>query len=338
LTACRAGRSFSFSFLKKLHLKEVNFGRRKIMNPTRVTTARAELSTGSVTSADGTTIGYRQVGRGPAVVVLHGSNESAASHLQLAQALASEFTVYLPDRRGRGRSGPHQPGHRMATEVEDLQAVVAAAGARSVFGVSIGGLIALRTALVTPAIRQVAAYEPALLLGRSGRYTSWTGRFDQELGRGQVAEALITSLFGFDLAPPALRVLPRRLLVAATNAAMKKEDAQATEDTVTMRQLAPTIGFEGLLLAELAGSIGSLAEVGADVLLMGGDMKRPAFIRPAFDALARTLPRNRCVRFRGLDHGGSSDPGPASRAGQPAVVAPEVLSFFATAHLTGEIQ
>jgi hypothetical protein len=96
-----------------------------------------------------------------------------------------------------------------------------------------------------------------------------------------------------------------------------------------MRQLAPTIGFEGLLLAELAGSIGSLAEVGADVLLMGGDMKRPAFIRPAFDALARTLPRNRCVRFRGLDHGGSSDPGPTNRAGQPTVVAPEVLSFFA---------
>src|SRR5579875_2723682 len=299
------------------------------MPTTRTTSARAELSTGSVTSADGTTIGYQRAGQGPAVVVLHGSNESAASHSQLAQALASDFTVYLPDRRGRGRSGPHRPGHRMATEVEDLQAVVAASGAQSVFGVSISGLIALRTALVTPSIRQVAAYEPALLLDRSGRYTAWTGRFDQELGRGRVADALITSMFGFDLALPALRVLPRRLLVAATNTAMKKEDARATAGIVTMRQLAPTIGFEGLLLAELAGSIGSLAGVHADVLLMGGDMKRPAFIRPAFDALARTLPRNRCVHFQGLDHGGSSDPGPTNRAGQPAVVAPEVLSFFA---------
>ena len=300
------------------------------MPTTRATTAGPVMSIGSVTSADGTTIGYRQIGRGPAVVVLHGSNESAASHTQLAQALASDFTVYLPDRRGRGRSGPHQPDHRMATEVEDLQAVVGASGARSVFGVSISGLIALRTALVTPSIRQVAAYEPALLLDRSARYTSWTGRFDHELRDGQVAEALITSMFGFDLAPPALRMLPRRLLVAATSAAMKKEDAQATTGTVTMRQLAPTIGFEGRLLAEQAGSIGSLAEVGADVLLMGGDMRRPAFIRPAFDALARTLPRNRCVRFGGLDHGGSSDPDPANRGGQPAVVAPEVLSFFAT--------
>ena len=110
---------------------------------------------------------------------------------------------------------------------------------------------------------------------------------------------------------------------------MKKEDGQASRGTVTMRQLAPTIGFEGLLLAELAGAIGTFADVGAEVLLMGGDMKRPAFIRPAFDALARTLPHHQSVRFRGLDHGGSSDPGPTNRSGQPAVVAPEVLSFFA---------
>src|SRR6201995_1493018 len=120
------------------------------MNPASAATAHAELSTGSVTPAAGPTIGYRQTGRGPAVVVLHGSNESGASHTQLAQALASQFTVYLPDRRGRRRSGPRQPGHSMHTEVEDLQAVVAATGAQSVFGVSISGLIALRTALVPP--------------------------------------------------------------------------------------------------------------------------------------------------------------------------------------------
>jgi hypothetical protein len=144
-----------------------------------------------------------------------------------------------------------------------------------------------------------------------------------------VADALITSMYGFDLAPPALRLMPRRLLTAATSTAMKKEDARATAGTVTMRQLAPTIRYEGLLLAELAGAIDACAGVDADVLLMGGDMKRPAFIRPAFDALARVLPRNRCVRFPGLDHGGSSDPGPANRGGQPGVVAPDILTFFA---------
>ena len=69
----------------------------------------AEMTAGSVTSADGTAIGYLRTGDGPAVVMLHGSNESARSHTQLAMALADEFTVYLPDRRGRGLSGPHRP-------------------------------------------------------------------------------------------------------------------------------------------------------------------------------------------------------------------------------------
>ena len=67
----------------------------------------------------------------------------------------------------------------------------------------------------------------------------------------------------------------------------------------------------------------------ADVLLMGGAMKRPAFIRPAFEALAQTLPHIRCVVFPGLGHGGSSDVGPANRGGQPQRVAPVIRSFFA---------
>ena len=74
----------------------------------------AAMTTGSVPSADGTTIGYLRVGQGPAVVILHGSNESARSHTQLALGLADDFTVFMPDRRGRGRSGPHQARPRPA--------------------------------------------------------------------------------------------------------------------------------------------------------------------------------------------------------------------------------
>ena len=86
------------------------------MNTARATEEHSQgMTAGSVTSADGTTIGYLRTGQGPPVVILHGSNESARSHAQLAMALASKFTVYLPDRRGRGRSGPHQPGHSMRT-------------------------------------------------------------------------------------------------------------------------------------------------------------------------------------------------------------------------------
>jgi pimeloyl-ACP methyl ester carboxylesterase len=290
-------------------------------------TNTADMTTGAVLSKDGTRIGYLRVGQGPAVVLLHGSNESARSHIRLAQALADAFTVYLPDRRGRGLSGLHRPDHGICTEVEDLQAVLSASGAERAFGVSIGALIALETARTQPAIRQIAAYEPALLMDTT-RYTGWVGRFDREMARGKVAAALITSLYGLDLAPPAFKLMGRRLAEALTNRALKSEDKKASDDTVTERKLAPTLRYEGLLLAETAGTIGTFAEVPAEVLLLGGDMKRPAFIKPAFDAFSRTLPNNGRMVFRGLEHGGSSDIGPTNRNGKPDVVAPAIRSFF----------
>ena len=67
---------------------------------------RKLFTTDSVSTQDGTTIGYRQLGRGPGLVLLHGSMSSGYNHLQLANALSDAFTVYIPDRRGRGLSGP----------------------------------------------------------------------------------------------------------------------------------------------------------------------------------------------------------------------------------------
>jgi pimeloyl-ACP methyl ester carboxylesterase len=294
-----------------------------------MTITTTEMTAGSVVSRDGTRIGYLRVGRGPAVVLLHGSSESARSHTQLALALADAFTVYLPDRRGRGLSGPHRPDHNIRTEVEDLRAVLAESGAQKVFGSSIGALIVLEAARTQPAIRQVAVYEPGLLMDRSTRYTGWVSRFDREMAQGKVAVAVVTSVRGLDLAPPVFKLMPRPLAAALTNKSMDSEDKKATSDAVTVRQLAPTLRYEGLLLAETAGTIGTFAEVSAEVLLLGGDMKRPAFIRPAFDALARTLPHNRRVEFPGLDHGGSSDVSPINRRGKPEIVAPEIRSFFA---------
>ena len=57
-----------------------------------------------------------------------------------------------------------------------------------------------------------------------------------------------------------------------------------------MRKLAPTVRYEGMLIAETAGTIDTFAEMPADVLLLGGSKGLP-FLKPALDALARTLPR-----------------------------------------------
>ena len=85
-------------------------------------------------SADGTTIGYRQYGSGPGLILVHGGMQAAQHMSALAAALADQFRVFVPDRRGRGPSGPHGAGFGLRREVEDLQALIAATGARFLFG------------------------------------------------------------------------------------------------------------------------------------------------------------------------------------------------------------
>jgi hypothetical protein len=87
--------------------------------------ARQDYATGLVTSKDGTHIGYRHIGHGPGVVVLHGTMSLAHNHMQLAEAMADAFTVYVPDRRGRGLSGPFGDAYGIQREVEDLSALLA---------------------------------------------------------------------------------------------------------------------------------------------------------------------------------------------------------------------
>src|SRR6266480_3974142 len=91
---------------------------------TQMTTHQPALAslytTDAVTSADGTRIGYRQLGQGPGLVLVHGAMQSAQSFMKLATALADTFTVYVPDRRGRGLSGPHGDHYGITTECADL--------------------------------------------------------------------------------------------------------------------------------------------------------------------------------------------------------------------------
>src|SRR5262249_10074320 len=116
--------------------------------------------TSTVISADGTTIGYRQVGQGPGLILLHGGMIASQNFARLGHALADVFTVIIPDRRGRGRSGPFGTNYGIARECEDVDALVRKTGAANVFGLSSGAIIALFAAAAVPGIRKVAAYEP----------------------------------------------------------------------------------------------------------------------------------------------------------------------------------
>ncbi len=60
-----------------------------------------------VQSADGTTIAFDQLGKGPAIILVGGALEQRAMDsetAQLAPRLSQHFTVFHYDRRGRGES------------------------------------------------------------------------------------------------------------------------------------------------------------------------------------------------------------------------------------------
>ena len=100
-----------------------------------------------VKSKDGTIIGYRQMGSGPGIILLHGGAKGSQTLMQLGTALSDEFTVFIPDRRGRGLSGPFGDNYGLQREVEDMDALLNKTGAHYVFGTATGGTIALQSAL-----------------------------------------------------------------------------------------------------------------------------------------------------------------------------------------------
>jgi pimeloyl-ACP methyl ester carboxylesterase len=276
-----------------------------------------------VTSKDGTTIGYRQYGHGPGVVLMQGGMGSAQTFMQFAEALADAFTVYVPDRRGRGLSGPFGKDYSSKKDVEDLDALLTKTGAHYLFGLSTGGLIALQALLTLPAIHKAAIYEPGLSVNGSTPL-DWVTRYDKEMAQGKVAAALITGMKGPKMGPPIFNIIPRWLLELLTKMMMESEDKKAKDGDVTMRMLAPTLHYDGQLLIETSGALESYRAIRAEVLLLGGS-KSAAFQKFSLAALEKVIPHVTRVEFPGLSHAG---PWNTDRGGQPEPVAQELRRFF----------
>lgn len=274
--------------------------------------------TGSVTSRDGTTIGYRRIGIGPAVVLAHGSMMTSRDFLRLGAALSGRFTAYLPDLRGRGLSGPYGPDHSLARAAEDVAALVEHTGAHRVFGLSGGAVPVLKWALTAPAEYRIALYEPPLPVGAFSP-TAWLPRYEREMARGRSAAAMATVMKGTQ-DPPSLRFVPRAVLVPLMHLGLRAQERQAGDEGA-LRDLLPTMGADGRMVREAADLAETAAAVRAEVLLLGGD-RSARYLTDALDALEASLPRSQRVEFRGLGHLA------AGNGGRPARVAQALTDFF----------
>jgi pimeloyl-ACP methyl ester carboxylesterase len=145
-------------------------------------------------SKDGTPIAFSRTGSGPALIVVDGALCYRASGPSgpLATALADRFTVYTYDRRGRGESGNTMP-YAVEREVEDLEAVISAAGGKAfVYGVSSGAALALEAADRGLPIARLALYEAPFIVdsSRAPIPPDFLDRVNAAIDRGRRGEAV----------------------------------------------------------------------------------------------------------------------------------------------------
>lgn len=150
-----------------------------------------------VESRDGTPIGYLRVGSGPPLVIVHGAWASGDSFLPFAGSLASRFSCFVMDRRGRGTSGDG-PEYDLQCELDDIEAMLDIAGQGAyLMGHSGGGLYALEVARNAP-IKGLVVYEPPIRHNLSSDTQSFLDRFRRAVEDGEDEAA--TAMFFREMA------------------------------------------------------------------------------------------------------------------------------------------
>jgi pimeloyl-ACP methyl ester carboxylesterase len=239
---------------------------------------------------------------------------------KLAAALSDGFTVYVPDRRGRGLSGPFGENYGMKKACEDLDALLRKTGAQQVFGLSSGALISLQAALTLPAIQKVALYEPPLPLPGHPSPLAWVPRYNRELGEGNLGAAMVSVIKGTG-ASSLFAALPRFFLVPLMSLAIRAEAKNVKNDDVPLHVLIPTMRYDAQLVKEMEGPLERFRALKIPVLLLGGS-KSAQYLRDALDGLSGVLPQAQRAVFPGLDHLA------ADNGGKPERVAQVLRRFF----------
>jgi pimeloyl-ACP methyl ester carboxylesterase len=256
----------------------------------------------TLTSTDGTTIGYERSGSGPALILVDGAMcyRAAGPMRPLAARLGDAFTVYTYDRRGRGESTDTLP-YAPAREVEDLRALVAEAGGEAyVCGISSGAVLALTTAAEEPGITKVAMYEPPFVAEvedgtQSGEYAA---ELQALLDAGRRGDAVARFMTHVGMPPEAIAGF------------------RATPAFAALEAIAPTLAYDERLLAGGRVPREVAARVTVPVVVIGGGAS-PQRLRDAAKLAAELIPTAEHRVLEGQTHDVAPD-----------ALAPLLVDFF----------
>jgi pimeloyl-ACP methyl ester carboxylesterase len=254
----------------------------------------------TTTSKDGTTIAFDRLGEGPPVVLVTGGSVDRSSNAPLATALSALFTVLNYDRRGRGPSGDTPP-YAVEREIEDIQAVIAAAGGSgALYGSSSGAALALEAAARGVAVTKLALWEPPYILDPAMRPPSdQVDRYNEMLAegrRGDAAEYFMTKVVGM---PPEFAA-----------------NARTQPWWPAQEALAHTLPYDATIMGDYSIPTERAANVSIPTLVIAGGADMP-WMRDTARALADAVPQGEIRLLDGQGHDVD-----------PAVLAPVLAEFF----------
>jgi pimeloyl-ACP methyl ester carboxylesterase len=256
-------------------------------------------------SKDGTAIAFDKMGKGPAVVLVCGGSVDRKSNAALASLLADQLTVFNFDRRGRGDSGDTPP-YAVEREVEDIEAVIDAAGGSAfLYGSSSGGALALEAAYRLPRkVTMIALWEPPYFVDNSyprppADAAETFTRLVSEGRRGDAVEFFMANVVG----------LPPQFVAAA-----RKEPWWQGQEAI-----AHTLAYDATIMGDYSLPRERIAAIKIPTLVLDGSASFP-FIGPTAEALAKTLPKGRRVTLQGQRHDAA-----------PEAIAAALKTFFRTA-------
>ena len=262
----------------------------------------------TVTSKDGTTIAFDQVGKGPALILVGGAFEQRAMESETAKLavnplLAEHFTVYHYDRRGRGDSTDTLP-FAVEREIEDIEALInEARGAAFLFGISSGAGLAFEAALALgDKVKKLALYEPPYNDDPAARqsWVNYRKQLKATLAEGCKGDAV--GLFMMLLGMPADQL----------------EGMRQYPMWPMWEEIAPTLAYDAAGLGEDASiPTRKAARLAVPTLVMDGGASEWGFMHDTAVALAKAIPNAQHRTLQGQTHEVA-----------PEALAPVLVEFF----------
>jgi pimeloyl-ACP methyl ester carboxylesterase len=236
-------------------------------------------------TVDDLSIAYEQVGRGPALVLLHGFLCDSRVWRPQLEGLSNDFTVIAWDAPGAGQSWDPPETFRMRDWAECLAGLLNLAGVDSahVLGLSWGGMLAQELYRREP--RRVRS------LVLADTYAGWEG----SLSKATSDERLATCLR--DCSLPAQELVPKYLPSMHSGHASR----EALEELAGIMADFHPVGFRLMAQASAPAMSDLLPQIGVPTLLIwgGADARSPMFVAQQFQ---RAIPNTKLVIIPGAGH------------------------------------